>query len=388
MRAGRAAGAVLVTSMGFAGAAQAAQPAVGLGTGEPFAVLAGSTITNTGPSTVAGDLGLSPGTAVAGFGGAGDGTVGGDTHVADAVALQAKSDLDVAYGDAAGRTPAAAIPADLAAAGVLTPGVYRASSQLQLTGSVTLDAQGDPSAVFVFQVGSALTTAAGSVVRLVDGAQACNVFWQIGSSATLGSSSEFSGTLMADQSISVLDSVTVHGRLLARVGAVSLIDDTIVRPACATSPTPTGSAATPTAPTAAAAPVTPGATQEAGDATSQRPTSSQAQTTPARVPAPALAVVDRGAGRTHATVTGVLIATVTVWVDGRRVAVDAAGPFRVPIAVPAGDHTITARVTFKDSRAPVLLRRRFHTRRPRPRQVTRPGHALARPPKTSGGFTG
>ena len=148
----------------LANTALGAQPPVDLGTASPFAVLAGSTITNTGPSTINGDLGLSPGTSVTGFGGAGNGTVNGTTHIADAVARQAKADLDTAFSDAAGRAPAAALPPDLTSAGVLPPGVYSASSTLQLTGSVTLDAGGDPSAVFIFQVGSALTTASASTV--------------------------------------------------------------------------------------------------------------------------------------------------------------------------------------------------------------------------------
>ena len=148
--------------------APAGAPSIGLGTADGFAVLAGSTVTNTGPSTINGDLGLHPGTAVTGFG---PGTVNGTTHAANAVALQAKSDLTAAYDDAAGRTPPAPAPADLGGL-TLTPGVYRSASSLALTGELTLDAQGDPSAVFVFQAGSTLITASASRVRLVNGAQA------------------------------------------------------------------------------------------------------------------------------------------------------------------------------------------------------------------------
>ena len=206
-----------------------ARTGLGLGTAESFAVLAGTTVTNTGPSTINGNLGLSPGTAVTGFG---PGTVTGTKHLADAIALKAKSDLTVAYDDAADRTPAVSAPADLGGL-TLTPGVYKNASSFGLTGALTLDAQGDPNAVFVFQAGSTLTTASASEVRLVNGAQACNVFWKVGSSATLGAGSVLSGSILALTSISIGDGVTMHGRALARNGAVTLINDTITAAHCA-----------------------------------------------------------------------------------------------------------------------------------------------------------
>jgi serine protease AprX len=202
---------------------------LGLGTADSFAVLAGSTITNTGLSTVNGDLGLSPGTAVTGFG---PGIVNGTTHAANAVALQAQSDLTAAYDDAAGRIPPVAAPADLGGL-TLTPGVYRNASSLGLTGELTLDAQGDPDALFVFQAGSTLITASASQVKLVNGAQACNVFWKVGSSATLGTSTRLAGNILALTSISMNDGVTLNGRALARNGAVTLINDTITAGHCA-----------------------------------------------------------------------------------------------------------------------------------------------------------
>ncbi|MDQ1741224.1 MAG: hypothetical protein QOE53_2876, partial [Pseudonocardiales bacterium] len=205
------------------------QPRVALGTADDFAVLAGSTVTNTGPSTIDGDLGLHPGTAVTGFPA---GSVSGATHAADPAALQAKSDLTAAYDDAAGRTPPEPAPADLGGL-TLEPGVYRSGSSLALSGELALDAHGDPSAVFVFQAGSTLTTASASRVRLVNGAQACNVFWQVGSSATLGTTTDFAGNILALTSISLNDGVTLNGRALARNGAVTMIDDTIVAPHCA-----------------------------------------------------------------------------------------------------------------------------------------------------------
>ena len=195
-------------------------------------MLAGSTVTNTGLSIVSGDLGLSPGTAVTGFG---PGTVTGTTHAADAAALKAQSDLTTAYDDAAGRAPAAAAPADLGGL-TLTPGVYSNASSLALTGTLTLDAKGDPNAAFVFQAGSTLITASASRVRLVNGAQACNVFWKVGSSATLGTSTVFAGNILALTSISMNDGVTLNGRALARNGAVTLINDAISVPHCGGAP--------------------------------------------------------------------------------------------------------------------------------------------------------
>jgi len=222
----------LLLAVVLAGPARAAPPPVLLGTADGFALLGGSAITNTGDSVVNGDLGLHPGTLVTGFP---PGTVNGVQHVTDAVAAQAKTDLVTAYNDAAGRPLSATSPSDLGGR-VLTAGVYRTGSVplLGLSGNLTLDAQGDPSAVFIFQVASTLITATDSSVRLVNGAQACNVFWQVGSSATLGTRTAFKGTILALTSISVNDAVTVEGRLLARNGAVTLINDTITRAPCAT----------------------------------------------------------------------------------------------------------------------------------------------------------
>jgi len=205
-------------------------PPVRLGTADRFAVLAGSTVTNTGPSTINGDLGLSPGTAVTGFP---PGTVNGTTQAANAVALEAKADLTAAYDNAVGRTPATPAPADLGGR-TLTPGVYQSASSLALTGELELDAKGDPNAVFVFQAGSTLISASASRVRLVNGAQPCNVFWQVGSSATLGTTTNFAGNILALTSITMNDGVKLNGRALARNGAVTLIDDTITAPHCAT----------------------------------------------------------------------------------------------------------------------------------------------------------
>jgi Ice-binding-like len=236
----RAAGllvAVLLT-LAFASRAQAAT-AIGLGTADSFAVLGGSGVTNTGPTVVNGDLGTSPNPAVTGFGGPGNGTVNGATHQADAVAGQAQTDLTTAYNNAAGQTPFTSLAGGDNQLGsqTLTPGVYRfgAATTANLIGTLTLDAQGDPNALFVFQATSTLVTAGASQVVLINGARSCNVFWQVGSSATLGGASLFRGTTMADQNISLGNAVTVDGRLLARVAAVTLDSDTITRPQCPTS---------------------------------------------------------------------------------------------------------------------------------------------------------
>ncbi|OUE19984.1 hypothetical protein BFL34_02132 [Clavibacter michiganensis] len=238
----------------------AATATVGLGTAASYSVLSGQGVTNTGPTTLSADLGTSPNAAVSGFP---PGVVGGATHAADAAAGQAQSDLTTAYDDAAGRPTTAAVPADLVGS-TLTPGVYTAGGPLGLTGTVTLDAQGDPSAVFVIQAPSTLTTGSSSRVSLVNGAQACNVFWQVSSSATLGTNSGFAGTILALTSISVGTGATVDGRALARNGAVTLDDDAFTSSTCGTTTSPIGSGSTPVvtptpAPTSTPAPSpTPG----------------------------------------------------------------------------------------------------------------------------------
>jgi hypothetical protein len=221
-------------------AADASAP-VALGAAAGFAVLGGSTATSAGVSTLDGDLGVSPGTAATGFP---PGHLNGTLHAGDAAATQAHADLASAYADAARRGPAAPIDGDLGGL-TLTPGVYAAGAALTLAGTLTLDAQGDPSAVFILQAGSTLGTAASSHVNLTGGAQACNVFWQVGTSATLGASSTLDGTLLASTSISMGDGVIVNGRALARDGAVTLINDTITGASCAGSLSNTAPAITP-----------------------------------------------------------------------------------------------------------------------------------------------
>ncbi|MGD0014460.1 MAG: ice-binding family protein [Bryobacteraceae bacterium] len=199
-----------------------AQSAVPLGTAGNFVVLAGSGISNTGNSVLTGDLGLSPGSAVSGFP---PGIVIGTQHVDDAGAVQAKADLVVAYNNAAGRTGATILPGDIGGQ-TYGPGVYHTNGgdSLGITGTLHLSGAG----VYIFQIGSTLDTAAGnSVVSLESGATAANVFWQVGSSATLGTNTTFNGTILALTSITATTGASVSGRLLARNGAVTLDDNAL-----------------------------------------------------------------------------------------------------------------------------------------------------------------
>jgi hypothetical protein len=225
--------AALVLGVSSPVGAAAATPPVSLGTAAGYALLAGSTITNTGATKVTGDLGLSPGTAVTGMP---PGQVNGTQHVADSSALSAKNDLVTAYNDVAGRPNTAVVPVELGGT-TMTSGVYASpAGTFGITGTVTLDGEGDPNAVFIFKAASTLITASSSSVELTNGARACNVFWQVGSSATLGTYSIIRGNVMALASITSTTGVTVEGRLLAREAAVTLDTATITRPSCAQGP--------------------------------------------------------------------------------------------------------------------------------------------------------
>lgn len=247
-------GLALLTLTAFDGPPAFAATTVNLGTASTFAVLAGATITNTGSTVIAGDIGLSPGTAVTGFPPGLQSS--GATLVADAQALAAQNDLTTAYLNAAASTPATTSPSDLGGS-TLTPGVYASSTSMALTGTLTLNGGGDANAVFIFQAGSTLTTASSSKVVLENGAQACNVFWQVGSSATLGTTSDMSGTIMALSSATLNTGATVTGRVLARNGAVTLDDNVINVPTCAAStPTTTTSTTASSTTSTTAAPTT------------------------------------------------------------------------------------------------------------------------------------
>lgn len=214
----------------FTTSAAVCQSAVNLKSASNFLVLAGSTVTNIGPSVLTGgNLGLSPGSAVTGFP-PGTLTPPAVMHVTDPIAAQAQLDLTAAYNYAAGVQGAAVLPGDMAGL-TFTPGVYKTSSTVMLSsGNVTLDAQGNANAVFIFQVGSTLTTLGSTQVVLAGSAQAKNVFWQVGSSATLGTNSIFMGTIMALQSITLDTGASLTGRALARNGAVTLDSNSITVP--------------------------------------------------------------------------------------------------------------------------------------------------------------
>ncbi len=230
--------------------AVAAVAPVDLGTAGTFAVLAGTTVANTDASTIQGDVGVSPGTSVTGFP---PGVVTGGSIVGTSAAAIPQEDLTAAYNDAAGRTASVSVGDFIGVGQTLGPGVYNAPSSLEVGGSLTLDAQGDANAVFIFQAGSTLTTDSASSIDLVNGAQACNVFWQVGSSATLGTGSTFTGTILAQASITATTGDTITGRVLASTGAVTLDTDSITVPACTTGPTPSPSPS-PTSPTTTPSP--------------------------------------------------------------------------------------------------------------------------------------
>jgi len=206
--------------------AHAAALFVDLGTANSFAVLAGSTVTNTGPTTINGSLGVAPSAAITGFFPVV--AAGGMIHTSDAVALRAQSDLATAYNFAAGEASNFNLTGTDLGGLTLTPGVYTFASSAQLTGKLTLDGQGDPNAVFLFQIGSTLTTAGGSSVVSVNGGTGDSVFFQVGSSATLGANTAFEGDILALTSITLNTGSTIGcGRALARNGAVTLDTNTV-----------------------------------------------------------------------------------------------------------------------------------------------------------------
>jgi hypothetical protein len=214
-----------------------AQTAPSLGSAQSFAVLGGSTVTNTGSSTITGDLGVSPGSAVTGFP---PGLVmSGTIHAADAVALAAQNSVTTAYNSLASQPCTQDLTGQDLGGQTLTPGVYCFSSSAQLTGTLTLNAQGNGNAVFIFKIGSTLTTASSSSIVLINGGSLCNVFWQVGSSATLGTATSFAGNILALTSITLTTSARVTGRTLARNGAVTLDTNTVAANACGGGAVPT-----------------------------------------------------------------------------------------------------------------------------------------------------
>ena len=208
--------------------AACSQLPIALASAGSFGALAGSTITNTGLTLVVGDIGVSPGTAITGFL---PGVVVGAKHAGDPASAQGIADLTIAYNDAAGRVLCPVTVAGNLGGQTLAPGLYKSTSSVAVSsGDLTLDAQGDPSGVFIFQTASTLTVTSGRKVILAGGAQAKNVFWQVGTSATLGSTSVFVGTIMADQAITLETGATLDGRALARIAGVTLDSNAVTVP--------------------------------------------------------------------------------------------------------------------------------------------------------------
>jgi len=202
----------------------AAELPIDLGSASTFGVLAGSTVTSTGNTIVYGDLGISPGSALVGFP---PGIVNGTTNINNATAIEAKADLALAYADAASRTNQVILLGAEIGGLVLTQGLYKASSSLAITtGDLTLDGQNETNAVWIFQIGSTLGVAASHSITLINGARAENIFWQVGTSATLGANATFRGTILADQAITLESNVIFEGRALAITTAVTLIAST------------------------------------------------------------------------------------------------------------------------------------------------------------------
>jgi hypothetical protein len=203
--------------------ATGAQQPVNLGSTANFAVLAGTTVTSAGATVIYGDVGVSPGTTIAGAP-----TVIGSFHYGDPTASHAQTDLTTAYNDAAGRTLGTLPVAGDIGAQTFAPGLYTSTSSLQISsGNLILDAAGNPNAVWIFQMASTLTTSANRDVVLTNGAQANNVYWQVGSSATIGTSSVFKGNILALTSISFNQGASMEGRALARNGAVTFLDNSV-----------------------------------------------------------------------------------------------------------------------------------------------------------------
>jgi hypothetical protein len=205
-----------------------AQGSVMLGGTAGLAIFAGQSITNTGATIITGDIGLSPGSSVGGFP---PGILNGVQHINDSVATKAKLDLTAAYNDIAGRTSTDIVTLSGNLGGLtLTPGLYKSTSSLAISsGDLTFDAKGNANAIFIIQIASTLTTTSGRKVILSGGASASNIFWQVGSSATFGTTSVFKGNVMAMESITFNTGATLDGKGMARTGAVTMAGNTIVK---------------------------------------------------------------------------------------------------------------------------------------------------------------
>jgi hypothetical protein len=207
----------------------AGQATVNLGSARSFAILAGTTITSTGVGTIDGDVGVSPGTAITGIT---PGMVNGNIYAGGPIAAQAQADLTTAYNDAMGRSGATLITDGQLGGKILSPGLYKPDPPASFAitaGNLTLDAQGDPNAVWIFQITTTLTLGGARQVILAGGAQARNIFWQVGSSATLGENSVVKGNILAHDAITMTGGARLDGRALARTAEVTLISNTITK---------------------------------------------------------------------------------------------------------------------------------------------------------------
>jgi type VI secretion system secreted protein VgrG len=220
-------GAILFAalSIGCGTTACAGPLAINLGTAASFAVLAGSTVTNTGSSVITGNLGVWPGMSATGFP---PGMIlDGNAYINDAFAMEAQSDALTAFNTAAGETGGQSLTGQNLGGLTLTPGVYSFSSSADLTGALTLNAENTQNAVFVFQIGSTLTTAAGSLISFING-QSDDVIWEVGSSATLGAGSSFEGDILALTSITLDSGAAIScGGVIALTGAVTMDSNTV-----------------------------------------------------------------------------------------------------------------------------------------------------------------
>jgi hypothetical protein len=213
-----------LTAVVLTGGLHQVRAATDLGSADSFAVLGGSTVTSTGNTVINGNLGVSPGTAITGFG---PGVVNGTTYSSGPVALQAANDAAAAYAAIAGETSGLNLTGQDLGGLTLLPGVMNFSSSAQLTGNLILNAEGNPNAQFIFQIGSTLTTASAATMELINGAQADNVFWQVGSSATIGTDSAIDGSILAEASITLNNGASLDGRAIALNGAVTMDDNEV-----------------------------------------------------------------------------------------------------------------------------------------------------------------
>jgi hypothetical protein len=196
-----------------------------LGTAQSFGVLGGQSVTNTGPTTIKGDLGVSPGSSITGSGSV---TLNGSVHSADGVAANAQADALTAYNNLSGLSATTDLSGTDLGGLTLTPGVYSFSSTAGLTGTLNLDFLGSPGSAFVFQIGSDLTTASSSMVSVLNGSTQSGIYWQVGSSATLGTGSTFAGNIIALTSITMTTSAKILcGRAIALNGAVTMDNNVI-----------------------------------------------------------------------------------------------------------------------------------------------------------------